>query len=137
VLSQCNSYFLTAPWPYKPDIVMEGGNQIIVPGTATVMDPDEMTILTTAHATSGRLLVDFRDTSAATAQAARIAAILQAEYPKLWPETIRALLIHSAEWTARMETAFGTNKADSVNRLRRYGYGIPSLDRARYSAGTP
>ena len=68
-------------WPYKPDIVMEGGNQIVVPGTATVMDPDDMLILTTAHAATGRLLVDFRDTSAATAQAARIAAILQAGYP--------------------------------------------------------
>ena len=120
--------------PYKPDIVMEGGNQIVVPGTATVMDPDDMTILTTAHATTGRLLVDLRDTSAATAQAARIAAILQAEYPMFWPETIRALLIHSAEWTKPMKRAFGKNKNDAAKRLRRYGYGIPSLDRARYSA---
>lgn len=120
--------------PYKPDIVMEGGNQIIVPGTATVMDPDDMTMLTTAHASTGRLLVDFRDTSAATAQAARIAGILQAEYPKFWPETIRALLIHSAEWTAPMKKAFGKSKSDAVSRLRRYGYGIPSLNRARYSA---
>ena len=93
-----------------------------------------MCMLTTAHAASGRLLVDFRETSAATAQAARMAAILQAEYPKLWPETIRALLIHSAEWTERMKEVFGEQKADHINRLRRYGYGIPSLDRARYSA---
>jgi hypothetical protein len=113
---------------------MEGGNQIVVPGTASVMDPDDMTILTTAHATTGRLLVDLRDTSAATAQAARIAAILQAEYPMFWPETIRALLIHSAEWTKPMKRAFGKNKNDAAKRLRRYGYGIPSLDRARYSA---
>ncbi len=122
------------PWPYKPDIVMEGGNQIVMPGTATVMDPDDMTILTTAHATSGRLLVESRDTSAATAQAARFAAILQAEYPKLWPETIRALLVHSAEWTEPMKRAFGKSKGDAINRLRRYGYGIPSLERARHSA---
>jgi Subtilase family len=121
-------------WPIKPDIVMEGGNQVRIPGTTTVMDPDEMTILTTAHASTGRLLVDFRDTSAAVAQAARMAAILQAEYPKLWPETIRALLVHSAEGTERMRRSFGTKKTDAINRLRRYGYGVPSLSRAMYSA---
>jgi hypothetical protein len=43
------------PWPYKPDIVLEGGNQVIRPGTSTIMDPDDMTILTTAHATAGRV----------------------------------------------------------------------------------
>lgn len=121
-------------WPYKPDIVLEGGNQIILPGTSTVSDPDDMAMLTTAHASSGRLLVDFRDTSAATAQAARMAAILQAEYPMLRPETIRALLIHSAEWTDPMSAAFGPKKSDAVNRLRRYGYGVPSLGRALHSA---
>jgi hypothetical protein len=120
--------------PYKPDIVLEGGNQIIRPGTATVADPDDMAMLTTAHATGGRLLVDFRDTSAAVAQAARMAAILQAEYSNLWPEAIRALLIHSAEWTEAMRVAFGPKKSDAVNRLRRYGYGVPSLSRALYSA---
>ena len=121
-------------WPYKPDIVLEGGNQVIRPGTVTVTDPDDMTILTTAHATAGRLLVDFRDTSVATAQAARMGAILQAGYPMLWPETIRALLIHSAEWTERMRAAFGPKKTDAAIRLRRYGYGVPSLTRALYSA---
>jgi uncharacterized protein (DUF1501 family) len=34
-------------------------------------------------------LADFRDTSAATAQGARMGAILQADYPGLWAETIR------------------------------------------------
>jgi hypothetical protein len=81
-----------------------------------------------------RLLVDFRDTSAGTAQAARMGAILQAEYAKLWPETIRALLIHSAEWTERLRAAFGSTKNDAVSRLCRYGYGVPSLARALYSA---
>jgi hypothetical protein len=64
------------------------------------------------------LLVDFRDTSAAAAQGIRMATILQAEYPNLWPETIRALLIHSAEWTDAMKGAFGTKRGDAANRLR-------------------
>jgi hypothetical protein len=41
-------------------------------------------------------------TSAATAQVARIAAAISADYPELWPETVRALVVHSAEWTAVM-----------------------------------
>jgi hypothetical protein len=121
-------------WPFKPDIVLEGGNQIGRAGTSDVLDPDDMAILTAAHATSGRLLTDFRDTSAATAQAARLAAIIQAEYPHLWPEAVRALLIHAAEWTEPMRGAFGANKGDAARRLRRYGYGVPSLGRALYSA---
>lgn len=121
-------------WPIKPDIVLEGGNVIVHPETNRVADPDSMTMLSTAHATSGRLLVPFRDTSAATAQAARMAAILHAEYPHFWPETIRALLIHSAEWTPRMKAAFGTTKQHCHDRLRRYGYGVPTLERALYSA---
>ncbi|MGL4462374.1 MAG: S8 family serine peptidase [Planctomycetia bacterium] len=121
-------------WPFKPDIVLEGGNQIVVKGTNKVEYTDEMGLLTTAHATSGRLLVDFSDTSAATAQAARMGAVLQAQYPKLWPETIRALLIHSAEWTDAMRQVFSDKKRDHAIRLRRYGYGIPNLERALYSA---
>ena len=121
-------------WSMKPDIVLEGGNVVIHPDSQRVMDPDEMTLLTTAHDTVGQLLVRFAGTSPATAQAARMAVLLQAEYPQYWPETIRALLIHSAEWTEPMRTAFGTNKQACHNRLRRYGYGVANLNRARYSA---
>jgi len=121
-------------WPYKPDIVLEGGNQIHKPGTTKVFDPEQMALLTTSHATTGPLLVNFRDTSAAAAQAARMASILQANYPDLWPETIRALLVHSAEWTEVMRGAFGTKQRNLVSRLQRYGYGVPNLDRALYSA---
>lgn len=120
-------------WPYKPDFLMEGGNQI-VDGLNRPSDPDSMALLTTGHAAFGSPLVNFRDTSAATALAARAGALLQAEYPNLWPETLRALLVHSAEWTERMDSAFGGTKLASSLRLRRYGYGIADLDRARYSA---
>ena len=121
-------------WPLKPDIVLEGGNLVIHPESQLVTDPDEMTLLTTAHNTVGQLFVPFCGTSAATAQAARMAVILQAEYPHFWAETIRALLIHSAEWTEPMRRAFGSNKQACHNRLRRYGYGVPSLNLALYSA---
>ena len=40
-------------WSIKPDIVLEGGNLVIHPDSQRVMDPDEMTLLTTAHDTWG------------------------------------------------------------------------------------
>ena len=42
------------------------------------------------------------DTSAATAQVARMGAQILADRPALWPETVRALLVHSAQWTRAM-----------------------------------
>jgi hypothetical protein len=36
-----------------------------------------------------------------------MAARLAAQHPDYWPETIRAMLVHSAEWTAPMLAALG------------------------------
>src|SRR5262249_17290135 len=74
------------------------------------------------------------DTSAATSLAARTAAILMADYPELWPETIRGLMVHSAEWTTgmRRQTA-GELQEHRHQRLRCFGYGVPDLVRARYT----
>jgi hypothetical protein len=58
------------------------------------------------------------------------------EYPTLWPETIRALLIHSAEWNSvmrRNQELNSMNVNDKTFLLRRFGYGVPDIDRARYS----
>ena len=65
-----------------------------------------------------------------------LAAILADEYPDLWPETIRALLVNSACWTRAMCASLPAkpSKADYGLLLRRYGYGVPDLDRARRSA---
>src|SRR5262245_3231603 len=35
-----------------------------------------------------------------------MAGIIQAQYPDYWPETLRALMIHSAEWTPGMLAQF-------------------------------
>lgn len=84
---------------------------------------------------STALLGTIRDTSAATAQGARMAAILQAEYPDYWPESIRGLVVHSAEWTPQMLEEFPRgNLQVRKNRLRVYGMGVPNLERARRSA---
>jgi hypothetical protein len=83
-------------WPLKPDIVMEGGNQAINPATGQAEYVDDLSLLTTQVSASGALLTTTADTSAAAALAARAAAIIWSQYPLLWPESVRALLIHAA-----------------------------------------
>ena len=59
-----------------------------------------------------------------------------AEYPDLWPETVRALMINSANWTPAMRAHLPLHpqKTHFSTLLRRYGYGVPNLNRAMHSA---
>lgn len=60
-----------------------------------------------------------------------------AAYPGLWPETIRGLITHSADWTPAMRRQFlGERPRTEQWRLllRHCGHGVPDLDRARHSA---
>lgn len=122
-------------WPLKPDVVLEGGNAAIDPASGLADKVESLGILTTYHLPIGRLFAVTGETSAASAQAGRLAAMIQAEYPSYWPETVRALIVHSAEWTKLMRTEFPPT--DTQNRqalLRCYGFGVPSLQRALWSA---
>ena len=122
-------------WPIKPDIVLEGGNEIIDSSGANTDTPEQMSLLTTAHGNSWPTTYgDKWHERQATAQAARMAAIIQASYPEFWPETVRALLVHTASWTPTMWGEFPNNKLGCQKRLRRYGYGVPNLLRALNSA---
>ena len=78
--------------PFKPELVMEAGNWAVNAAQTEILTVGSLSLLTTGHDTT-RLLVPFDATSAATAQAARIAARLMAGHPEFWPETIRALMI--------------------------------------------
>ena len=123
-------------WPLKPDIVLEGGNAAQDSQSAVWMS--SLSLLTAHHQPTDRLFTTARATSAATALASRFAAQIMAIYPDLWPETIRALIVHSAEWTdAMMDTfmpAHGNRlKSDYLKLVRRCGYGVPNLDRALWS----
>lgn len=69
-----------------------------------------------------------------------MAAQLMAAYPQLRPETIRALIVHSADWTEAMRQMFlpavgQPSKQDHVHMIRHCGWGLPDLDRALWSAG--
>lgn len=116
-------------WANKPDIVLEGGNLVSHPHTP--YQTASLRLLTTNSAWQRRYLIDFGETSAATALASRMGAIILAEYPDLKAETVRGLIVHSANWTEQMLNEFSDNKR---NLLRCYGYGVPSLEKALYSA---
>jgi hypothetical protein len=119
-------------WPNKPDIVFEGGNLAINPTNGHADHIDDLAMLTTRTSPTGSLLTTTGETSAATAQAAGMAAKLWAAYPHLSPESVRALMIHSARWTPAMMSEFPAN--ERYNRLRVYGYGVPQLGIALWSA---
>ncbi len=123
-------------WPLKPDIVLEGGNAA-KDSFGSVPMPS-LSLLTTHHLPADRLFTTTNATSAATALASRFAARVMASYPRLWPETIRALIVHSAEWTSTMKRQFlpaagNPSKGKYLNLLRRCGFGVPDIDRALWS----
>ena len=126
-----------ADWPFKPEVVADGGNVAASPDNTSVDTPPNLGVLTTRMQQPGSgFLVTTGATSAATAQVAAIAASISANYPKLRPETVRALIVHSAQWTPAMSAHFENGSAKGVlaNRLRRYGMGVPDVDRALRSA---
>ena len=123
-------------WPLKPDVVFEGGNAAKDAFSAVAMH--SLSLLTTHHLPANRLFTTTNATSAATALASRFAARVIAIYPGLWPETIRALIVHSAEWTDTMKrqsfrAARLPTKEDYLRLIRRCGFGVPNLDRALWT----
>lgn len=122
-------------WPLKPDVVHEGGN-LAFRGAEVDWSVPDLSVLTTHARPQQRMFIHFTATSAATAQVARLAAILAAEYPDYEPETIRALIVHSARWTTRMQAQMKAagGKGARARLVRRYGYGVPNLERALRSA---
>lgn len=113
-------------WPIKPDICMEGGN-VLTDGGDGFEDKHPLLSLRSAGIANDLAITSANATSAATAQAARLAARTIARYPDYWPETVRGLLTHSAEWTPSMRAELdgAAGKTDRLQLLRRYGWGIP------------
>jgi len=131
------SVAFAAEWPVKPDVVYEGGN-VVKNGRGEVDFPcPDLCLLSTHYRPSEKSFVACDGTSAATAQVARMAATIEAQYPTLWPESVRGLIVHSAEWTRAMKSHLkgGDGKRARERLMRRYGYGVPELSRALRSAG--
>lgn len=123
-------------WPFKPDVVFEGGNAAKDRYGASGMS--SLCLLTARNEFEARRFCTFNATSAASALCSRMAAQILVQYPSLWPETLRALIVHSADWTDAMRDMYlpgrFPSKADYVNLIRHAGWGEPSLDRALWSA---
>ncbi len=124
-------------WPLKPDVVFEGGN-VAQDGAGNAVTAASLSLLTTNFRTQESYFTTTNATSAASALAARMAAQLMAEYPSLWPETIRGLMVHSADWPDKMFDQFlperwKSSKRDIANFIRTCGFGVPNLDRALWS----
>jgi len=131
------SRFWDNKWPIKPDIVFEGGNAGI-DNTGFSTELDDLSILSTHHKPQESQFSVMNATSAASAQAARMAGLLSSYYPDAWPETIRALMIHSAKWTPALKNQFfdpeKTEKQNLYRLLRSSGYGVPNFNDAIESA---
>jgi len=128
-------------YAFKPDIVMEGGNHEKDLDGLSSRYSHELMVLTTNRGIPGNPLGLTCETSAATANAAGLATRLLARYPRYRMETIRGLMIHSAEWTAAMQElhTFGIGQGDTDSAawsrvLSCYGWGVPNEARLFTSA---
>ena len=124
-------------WPIRPDICMEGGN-VLTDGAGDYKTNHPVVSLLAAGHTDDYALATANATSAATAQAARLAARAASTYPSYWPETIRGLLTHAADWTPAMRARIykENSKRKRELLLRRYGWGVPTQEAVEHSAET-
>ncbi len=122
-------------WPIKPEIVLEGGN-LARDGSGFVTECDDLSLLSTFYDPQTSHFYPFNMTSAAAAQASWMAAHIQTQYPNFWPETIRALLVHSANWPDGLwQQLSGDGSKTAIKRMMSIcGYGVPNLERALFSA---
>jgi len=125
--------------PFKPEVVFEGGNVARAEDGFCAGEPD-LHLLTTNNNYSQRHFTTTHATSAATALAARFSAQIKSQYNDIWPETVRALTVHSADWTDAMYALISAQRGDAVKKadmaklVRKVGFGVPSLERALSSA---
>lgn len=120
----------------KPEILMEGGNAVM--GINNSLDrPDDLSLVV-AHGGNGLVPGTFHTsnaTSAATGLAARLAAKIKYYNPGLNSLSIRALMIHSAEWTDQMKALCTDEKGINVKTLlHSCGYGVPDEQKAIVSS---
>ncbi len=132
-LSSTSRLWDVKKWPIKPDVVFEGGNLMRFPD-GSVDGHEDLELLSTSKQVLTKPLATINATSAAAGQAAAFAAEIANLYPQAWPETIRALIVHSAQWTQAMyRQAGGSGRSGIESMLRTYGFGVPDLTSALYN----
>jgi len=127
--------------PIKPEVLFEAGNMASDEIGFCGWDPS-MSLLSTGSDIVTEPLVPFWATSAAAGVAGNFIGRLQAAHPDLWPETHRALTVDSARWPEPIRKNFvgkgahwkGGSKGVKQQHLREFGYGVPDIERAIFSA---
>jgi hypothetical protein len=120
-------------WPIKPDLVMEGGN-IAQTESGELIERNSLEPITTApNFLTGSPLCNINATSAATAAASRLGAMLLERMPGFWPESYRGLMVHSARWHPSCHLGWDPHQTGNARRvqdlLRDYGFGQPFQER--------
>ena len=120
----------------KPDIVMEGGNFAKDPTGKMAMPSPANMVLTTSKDYPAKPLTTTGHTSAATAAASGLLGRAMYMYDEYTSESLRGLLVHSAEWTPAMDAQYARLMergfdAASARRLcmARFGWGVPNARR--------
>lgn len=127
--------------PIKPEVMFEAGNMVSDAGGFCGWNT-AVSLLSTGSDVTVEPLVPFWATSAAAGVAGNFIGQLQAALPELWPETVRALTIDSADWPQPIRKkligsgAHWKTGAKSAKQmlLREFGYGVPEISRAILSA---
>jgi len=121
-------------WANKPDVVFEGGN-LLKALDNSITSHEDLELLSTSKSFNIKPFDTINATSAATAQASWFAAKIAYEYPNVWAETIRGLIVHSASWKDAMmnQLSVGITRNNYRNLLKVFGYGVPDLNKALYS----
>lgn len=128
------SHLWDKQWPIKPDVVFEGGNLLLNTTRNDKTAHEDLSLLTTHSNITDDLITWTYATSAANALGANFVAKLYSTFPEANPETIRGLIVHSANWTDEMIEQFKDDELSEKDLyrvlLRTCGYGVPDFDKA-------
>tara|TARA_B100000378_G_scaffold109964_5_gene88192 strand:+ start:7779 stop:9833 length:2055 start_codon:yes stop_codon:yes gene_type:complete len=119
-------------WPIKPEVIFEGGN-LLNYNNVPKCDHD-LEVLTTSNLGNINQLSTINATSSATALASKFLGEIRSIYPNAWPETLRALMIHSSSWPKELISQFNissTKSTEALRLLKIIGYGVPNLEKAK------
>jgi len=128
--------------PIKPEVLFEAGNMVVDELGYCDWHP-AVSLLAAGKLVDTNPLAPFWATSAAVGMAGHFMGRLQAALPGYWPETYRALMVHSARWPGpigdkllplRGKKWKGGGKGDKIKLLRQVGFGVPQLELAIASA---
>jgi hypothetical protein len=128
--------------PLKPEVLFEAGNMAVDEQGYCDWHP-AVSLLTAGKLVDTNPLAPFWATSAAVGMAGHFMGRLQAALPGYWPETYRALMVHSARWPQVIAKKLippkgkkwkADSKGDKIKLLRQVGFGVPQLDLAIASA---